>query len=59
MRLMTAHKILIGAAIVFFVYFAVVQWRGIGTGQGSLTSALMGAACAIGLGVYFRTLRGK
>ncbi len=59
MRLMTAHKILIASAVVFFVLFSVVQWRGIGTGTGSLPVALAGAAAAVILGAYFATLRRK
>jgi len=59
MRLMTAHKILIGTSIVFFIFFAVVQARGIGAGQGSMAAAILSLLCVIGLAVYFRSLRGK
>lgn len=59
MRLMTAHKILIGTSILFFIFFTVVQARGIGSGQGSAAGAILSALCVIALAAYFRTLRGK
>ena len=59
MRLMTAHKILIGTSIAFFVLFSAIQWRGISKGTGSLPVALAGAGAAVLLGVYFGTLRNK
>lgn len=59
MRLMTAHKILIGTSILFFIFFAMVQVRGISGGQGSATGAILSGLCVVVLAVYFRTLRGK
>lgn len=59
LRLMTAHKILIGTACVFFLFFAVVQWLGISKGQGTPVSAAMGLAAAILLAFYLRTLKSK
>ena len=59
MRLMTAHKILIATSILFFIFFVVVQARGISGGQGSLTGVILSCLAVVVLAVYFRTLRGK
>ena len=59
MRLMTAHKILIATSVLFFIFFAIVQVRGISGGQGSVTGAVLSGLAALVLAVYFRTLRGK
>jgi hypothetical protein len=59
MRLITAHRILIGAAIAFFVLYAVLQAR-IFLTRGSalaLVQAVVALAVAAGLRVYFRSLR--
>ena len=60
MRLITAHRILIGAAIVFFAFFAVVQLRVYlrAPGAAPLVEAIVSALVAVGLIVYYRTLRG-
>jgi hypothetical protein len=57
-RLITAHRILIGAAIAFFVFFAAVQLRLYlrGLGVAPLVEALVSAAVAVGLVLYYRTL---
>ena len=59
MKLITAHRILIAAGIVFFLFYAVFQWRLYGrTGAlGSALQAAVSAAVAVGLVVYFRRLR--
>ena len=58
MRLITAHRILIGAAIAFFAFFAVFELkqytRGLGTA--ALVEAVVSIAVAIGLVLYYRTL---
>jgi hypothetical protein len=58
-RLITAHRILIGAAIAFFVFYAgrtLWAWR-TGAGAGALVQAVVSIAVAVGLVVYYRTLR--
>ncbi len=58
MRLITAHRILIGAAIAFFVFFAAVELRQYGRAPGvaPLVEAVVSIAVAIGLVLYYRTL---
>lgn len=59
MRLITAHRILIGAAIAFFLLYAVLQVRhGFApNGTASLLQALVSLVIAVGLVVYYRSLR--
>ncbi|HXH27614.1 MAG TPA: hypothetical protein VNL37_01125 [Candidatus Polarisedimenticolia bacterium] len=60
MNLMTAHRILIGTSIVFFVFYGVWEFAG-GAQQAGAGPLLRGAAalaCGLGLGLYFRTLFG-
>jgi hypothetical protein len=52
MKLITAHRILIMAAIGFFVFFAVVMYLK----TGSVVIPLVSLAVAAGLRVYFRSL---
>ena len=59
MRLMTAHKILIGTGCVFFLFFALVQWMGMAEGRGSPIAATLGLLASLALVLYFRTLKGK
>ena len=62
---MTAHKILIGTACVFFLFFAASQWMGVVSAQGEQAgqatpwSAAMGLVAAAVLAVYLMTLKGK
>ena len=60
MRLITAHRILIGAGIVFFLFYA--GWRVrhyLGGGPASdLLQSLVAAAITVALLLYYRTLRG-
>jgi hypothetical protein len=59
-RLITAHRILIGAAIAFFLFYTLFQLRR-GWGPGgtpALGQALVSAIVVIGLGIYYRSLRG-
>jgi hypothetical protein len=57
MKLMTAHKILIGSATVFFVFFALWELRNYVDGE---TAAAWRSALyliiAVGFGVYFKNL---
>ena len=52
MKLITAHRILILAAIAFFVFFAVVMY----VKTGSIVIPLVSLAVAAGLRIYFRSL---
>jgi hypothetical protein len=58
--LITAHRILIGSGIVFFLFYA--GWRVrhyLGGGPtADLGHALLSAAVAVALVLYYRTLRG-
>ena len=58
MRLITAHRILIGAAIAFFVFFALVSLRQYGRAPGAapLIEAVVSILVALGLVLYYRTL---
>ncbi|MBI4245748.1 MAG: hypothetical protein HY614_01035 [Candidatus Rokubacteria bacterium] len=60
MRLITAHRILIGAGIAFFLFYA--GWRlrryGASGSPGDIAQAVVSAAVALGLIVYYRSLRG-
>jgi hypothetical protein len=59
-RLITAHRILIGSGIAFFVFYA--GWRVrhyVGGGPASdLLQSLVAVAVAVGLFIYYRSLRG-
>lgn len=59
MRLITAHRILIASAVLFFVFYAVFQARRYGAGDGALAlaQAIASAAVAVVLAVYYRSLR--
>jgi len=61
MKLMTAHKILISAAIIFFLFYALRQLMTyFNTGVSSaLVRGTLSAAVAVGFGIYiyFRSLR--
>ena len=52
MKLITAHRILIMAAIAFFVFFAIVMYLK----TGSVVIPLVSLAVAAGLRIYFRSL---
>jgi hypothetical protein len=58
-RLITAHRILIGAGIAFFLFYAGFQLRlYLVTGTvASLVQSVVAAAVAIGFVVYYRSLR--
>lgn len=58
MRLITAHKILIASAVVFFAFFAVLEMRSFAV-NGSfvdLAGGVLGLAVAVGFGLYLRTV---
>ncbi len=61
MTLLTAHRILIGTAVAFFIYYGLWEfagWRSTGDSSGILRGAASLAAAG-GLGLYFLTLRQK
>ena len=59
MRLMTAHKILIGTGCLLFLFFAGVRWADASSGQASGLSAALGLSAAVVMAVYLMTLKGK
>jgi hypothetical protein len=60
-RLITAHRILIGAGIAFFVFYALLQARRyLATGAAvPLVQALASVAIAAGFALYYRSLRAR
>jgi len=56
MRLMTAHRILIATAVLFFIGYAAWEVAGIAAGRGSWGRAVISGAGALALGLYFRGL---
>jgi hypothetical protein len=58
MKLMTAHKILISSAVVFFVFFSFWEYRNFANGDS--WAAWRGGLyllVALGFGVYLKNLR--
>jgi hypothetical protein len=57
-KLITAHRILIVAGIVFFFFYAARQlWFFLGAGgPGALVQSLVAVTVAVGFVVYYRTL---
>lgn len=53
---MTAHRILIAVAVVFFLVYAAWEASGVSVGRGSLLRAALSGAGAVGLALYYRTL---
>jgi hypothetical protein len=58
-KLITAHRILIGAAIAACAFYAALRLRRYvgGASGGDLVQGLVAAAVAAGLVVYYRTLK--
>lgn len=58
MRLLTAHKILIGSAIAFFAFFAWFELRSFATSGNlaDLAGGVISLAVAVGFGLYLRTV---
>lgn len=58
MRLLTAHKILISTATVFFFFFALWELRNYFDGADSwaVFRAILYFVVAVGFGIYFRKL---
>ena len=60
MKLITAHRILITTGIAFFIFYALVQTRIYvmrGGGVDALVQAAVAGAIALGLILYYRTLK--
>jgi len=58
--LLTAHRILIGTAIVFFLFYAIWEFTGGGGTEGGTAGRARGAVAllaAAALGIYFLSLR--
>jgi hypothetical protein len=61
MTLLTAHRILIGTAVAFFVFYGVweiAQMRA-GGGMGGMVRGAISFLAAAGLGLYLTSLRGR
>lgn len=59
MKLITAHRILIAAGVALFLFYAVFQlrlWARAGA-PASLAQAAVSVAVAVGLVLYYRTLK--
>ena len=55
---MTAHKILISTAVVFFVIFAFWEFRNFGNGDGwALFRSGLYLFVAVGFGLYLKNLK--
>ncbi len=61
MKLMTAHKILIGTSIVFFIFFSWWELRNYLAADNvwALARSVLYLGVAVGFAVYFRSLRNK
>ena len=60
MKLITAHRILIGAGIAFFLFYGLVQARQFLTRGGevaAIVQAMVAAVIVIALIVYYRSLK--
>ena len=58
MRLITAHKVLIGSAVALFAFLALVGMRNFAA-TGSFTdlaTGVLGLGVAVGFGLYLRTV---
>lgn len=61
MRLITAHKILIGTSIAFFIFFSGWELTNyLGANEGwALVRSVLYLCVAVGFAVYFRTLKNR
>jgi hypothetical protein len=58
MRLITAHKILIGSAVAFFVFFALWEFGNYSKGETwAVWRSVLYFAVALGFGVYLKNLK--
>lgn len=58
MRLITAHKVLIGSAVALFVFFGLFELHSYASSGnlGELASGIGGLVAALGFAVYLRTV---
>ncbi len=61
MRLMTAHKILIGTSVVFFIFFSGWELTNYlaAARLWALARSVLYLCVAVGFAVYFRSLKNK
>ena len=59
MRLITAHRILIGSAILFFIFYAVREFQGAGETAEGMWRGVIALAGSLGLLVYLCRLRDR
>ena len=58
MKLLTAHKILISSAVVFFVFLAFWEYRNHPSGDGwAVGRSVLYLIVALGFGVYLKNLK--
>ena len=58
MKLITAHKILIGSAVVFFVFFAFREYRNFTGGDGwAAGRGVLSLIVALGFAIYLKNLK--
>ncbi len=58
MRLLTAHKILISSAVVFFVFFGAWEYRNYAGGEEwALWRGVLYLIVALGFGLYLKNLK--
>jgi hypothetical protein len=59
MRLITAHKILIGSATVFFIFFALWELNRYANSNDTwaMARSLLYLLIAFGFGIYFKNLK--
>jgi cell division protein FtsW (lipid II flippase) len=58
MNLLTAHKILISSAVVFFVFLAFWEYRNYASGDGwAVWRSCLYFIVALGFGVYLKNLK--
>lgn len=59
MKLITAHKILICSATIFFLFFALWEWRNYTNSNDywAMWRSLLYFVVAVGFGIYLKNLR--
>ncbi len=58
MKILTAHKILISSAVVFFVFFAFWEYRNYASGDGwAVWRSGLYLLVALGFGIYLKNLK--